>query len=98
MNNNLEQVQKIKYLGIIIDSKLNFREHIMHTASKCTKLIHALINVCKTQLGAKPRSIVHHIQRRNSTATVVRCAGMDRGTGERMQKKLYTTEYSALLT
>ena len=31
MNNKpLEQVQKIKYLGVIIDSKLNFREHIMH--------------------------------------------------------------------
>ena len=31
MNNKpLEQVQKIKYLGIIIDSKLNFREHIIY--------------------------------------------------------------------
>jgi predicted Mrr-cat superfamily restriction endonuclease len=31
MNNKpLEHAQKIKYLGIIIDSKLNFREHIMY--------------------------------------------------------------------
>jgi hypothetical protein len=29
-NKPLEQVQEIKYLGIIIDSKLNFREHIMY--------------------------------------------------------------------
>jgi hypothetical protein len=30
MNNNIiEQVQKMKYLGIIIDSKLNFSEHII---------------------------------------------------------------------
>jgi hypothetical protein len=43
MNNKLlEQVQKIKYLEIIMDSKLNFREHIMYISSKCTKLIHAL--------------------------------------------------------
>ena len=43
MNNKpLEQVQKIKYLGIIIDSKLHFREHIMYISRKCTKLIHAL--------------------------------------------------------
>jgi hypothetical protein len=43
MNNKiLEQVQKIKYLGIIIGSKLNFREHITYMSSKCTKLIHAL--------------------------------------------------------
>ena len=34
MNNIiLEQVQSIKYLGIIIDSKLNFRDHIMHISS-----------------------------------------------------------------
>jgi phosphoribosyl-AMP cyclohydrolase len=31
MNNNLlEQVKKIKYLRIIIDSKLNFREIVMY--------------------------------------------------------------------
>jgi hypothetical protein len=32
-NKRLEQVQKIRYLGIIIDSKINFREHILHTHS-----------------------------------------------------------------
>ena len=41
MNNKiLEQVKKIKYLGIIIYSKLNFREHIIHISIKCNKLIH----------------------------------------------------------
>ena len=29
-NKTLEQVQKIKYLGIIIDNKLNFRDQIIH--------------------------------------------------------------------
>jgi hypothetical protein len=44
MNNKpLEHVQKIKCLGVIIDSKLNFREHVMHTVIKCTKLIHDLL-------------------------------------------------------
>ena len=43
MNNKLlEQVQKIKYLGIITDSKLNCREHIIYISSKCTKLKHSL--------------------------------------------------------
>jgi hypothetical protein len=52
MNNKiLEQVQKIKYLGIIIDSKLNFREHIMYISSKCTKLIHALSRSAKQSWG-----------------------------------------------
>jgi hypothetical protein len=51
MNNKpLEEVQKIKYLGIIIDSKLNFREYIMYISRKCTKLIHALSKSAKQNL------------------------------------------------
>ena len=30
-NKRLEQVQKIRYLGITIDSKINFRDHIFYT-------------------------------------------------------------------
>ena len=41
-NKMLEQVQTIKYWGIIIDSELNFREHIIHISNKFNKLIHAL--------------------------------------------------------
>ena len=33
-NKPLEQVQIIKYLGIIIDGKLNLRGHIIYTAIK----------------------------------------------------------------
>jgi len=50
-NKMLEQVQTIKYLGIIIDSKLNFREHIIHISSKCNKLIHALSKSAKVSWG-----------------------------------------------
>ena len=42
LNKRLEQVQKIRYLGITIDSKINFRDHIIYTSQKCTQLIHAL--------------------------------------------------------
>ena len=41
-NKPLEQVNNIGYLGIILDSKLNFREHFMHITGKCSKLKHAL--------------------------------------------------------
>jgi RNA binding protein fox-1 len=52
MNNRIiGQGQKIKYLGIIIDSKLNFREHFIHISSKCTKLIHALSMSAKQNWG-----------------------------------------------
>jgi len=31
-NKPLEYVYNIKYLGIILDRKLNFKEHIIHTS------------------------------------------------------------------
>jgi hypothetical protein len=38
-NKPLEQVNTMKYLGIIIDNKFKFSEHIRYAAEKCTKLI-----------------------------------------------------------
>jgi hypothetical protein len=52
-NKPLEQVNKIKYLGIIIDIKLNFREHIIQTSRKCTTLIHTLAKSAKLSWGLK---------------------------------------------
>ena len=50
-NKTLEQVQRIKYLGLIIDSKLNFRDHIIHISRKCNKIIYALSNSAKQSWG-----------------------------------------------
>jgi len=50
-NKPLEQVKNIKYLGIVLDSKLNFREHIMHITGKCNKLIHELAKSAKLGWG-----------------------------------------------
>jgi hypothetical protein len=36
-NKSLLQVYSLKYLGIIFDSKLTFREHTNYMAEKCTK-------------------------------------------------------------
>jgi 5'(3')-deoxyribonucleotidase len=41
-SNHLEQVDKIKYLGKIIESKFKFNEHIKYITDRCTKLINAL--------------------------------------------------------
>ena len=41
-NKPLEQVNNIKYLGITLDSKLNFREYFIYITGNCNKLIHAL--------------------------------------------------------
>ena len=42
LNKPLEQVTTLKYLGIIIDDKFKFSQHISYAAEKCIKLIHSL--------------------------------------------------------
>jgi len=47
----LEQVNKIKYLGIIFDGKLLFREYINYMEEKCLKQIFALSRSAKVTWG-----------------------------------------------
>jgi hypothetical protein len=44
-------VPNLKYLGIILDSKLSFRDPITYTAEKCSKLIFALARSAKLNWG-----------------------------------------------
>ena len=50
-NKILEQVYKIKYLGIIFDSELLFREHTNYMEEKCVRLIFALSRSAKLTWG-----------------------------------------------
>jgi hypothetical protein len=47
----LTQVANLKYLGIIIDSKLTLREHINYIMEKCSKLIFAPSKSAKINWG-----------------------------------------------
>jgi hypothetical protein len=46
-NKILKQVNSIKYLGIIFDNKIIFRDHINYVEEKCTKLIFSLSKSAK---------------------------------------------------
>jgi hypothetical protein len=50
-NKLLEQVTTMKYLGIIIDDKFKFSQHISYAADKCTKLIHSSSKAAKVTWG-----------------------------------------------
>jgi len=43
-NKKLMQVTQIKYLGIIMDHKFRFNEHMTYAAERCKKLIHPSIH------------------------------------------------------
>jgi hypothetical protein len=87
-NDPLKQAQKIKHLGIIIDSKLNFREHIMYTASKCTILIHALSESAKHSLGLSYETL-YTKYKGAILPLLLYGAPVWRGTGEGMQQRVY---------
>jgi ribonuclease HI len=52
-NKILEQVNKIKYLGIIFDSKMTFKDHVNYIEEKCNKLIFTLSKSAKVTWGLK---------------------------------------------
>jgi hypothetical protein len=56
-NNHLEQVDKIKYLGIIIDSKFKLNEHIKYITDRCTKLINALSKSARISWGLRHEAL-----------------------------------------
>ena len=51
-NKILKQVKSIKYLGIIFDSKITFRDHVYNVEEKCIKLIFTLSKSAKLTWGA----------------------------------------------
>ena len=56
-NKILKQVNSIKYLGIIFDNKLTFRDHTNYMEEKCTKLIFSLSKSAKIQWGLKHKAM-----------------------------------------
>jgi hypothetical protein len=53
----LEQVTQLKYLGIILDQKFKFQEHIKYTAERCAKLTHTLSRAARLTWGVKYEAI-----------------------------------------
>ena len=56
-NKPLEQVTTMKYLGMIIDDKFKFSQHISYAADKCTKLIYSLSKSAKLSWGLKHEAL-----------------------------------------
>ena len=47
------QTGNIKYLGVIIDKRFNFKAHIEHVTAKCRKLLFALSKSAKINWGLR---------------------------------------------
>jgi hypothetical protein len=85
-NKLLAQVTTIKYLGIIIDDKFKFRQHLSYAADKCAKLIHSLSRSAKLSWGLKheaPKTIYNGAI---LPLLFIRRTGLDRGAEVRIQQ------------
>ena len=56
-NKPIAQVNRLKYLGIIYDNKLTFKENINYTANKRTKLIFSLSKAAKLNWGLNHKAL-----------------------------------------
>jgi hypothetical protein len=53
----IENVTQMKYLGIILDQKFKFYEHIKFAAERCTKLIYNLSQAARLKWGIRQEAI-----------------------------------------
>lgn len=50
----LEQVEKINYIGLVVDSKLTWDDHIDHVVSKAKQWIIQVEPICRNMVGCHP--------------------------------------------
>ena len=50
-NNPIQNVEEMKYLGIIIDHKFHWKRHISYISSKAEKLLRGFYSICKNSYG-----------------------------------------------
>lgn len=55
----IPSVESLKYLGIIIDSKLNLKEHIEYVKTKCTKKVNVIKLLSGKKWGADRTQLIH---------------------------------------
>ena len=75
-NKPLRQVKTMKYLGIIIDSKFIFREHITQATEKCRKIIFALSKSAKLNWGLGHKALKTLYTGGDSAAPLIRSTGL----------------------
>jgi len=60
INNQLVKIDnKAKFLGLVIDSKLNWNEHIKYLEEKCKKRLNLMRAVAGNTWGANKKSLLY---------------------------------------
>jgi len=76
-NKKLQQTDTINYLGITIDRRFNFNQHIDKITGKSIKIIHALSKSAKINWGLR-HDVLRIIQWGNTPYSIIQSTGMGR--------------------
>jgi ribonuclease HI len=74
ITHTIKPVTKFKYLGVILDSRLNFADHINHISGKATKVIWQLARAARHDWGFSPEIMRTLYQRCIEPITVYGCS------------------------
>ncbi|GFV64655.1 retrovirus-related Pol polyprotein from type-1 retrotransposable element R1 4 [Trichonephila clavipes] len=50
---SLDCVKELKYLGVVLDSKFCWKQHVLHLSKKCEKILLGLNKVARNSFGIK---------------------------------------------
>ncbi|GFW42359.1 retrovirus-related Pol polyprotein from type-1 retrotransposable element R1 4 [Trichonephila clavipes] len=50
---SLDCVKELKYLGVVLDSKFCWKQHVLHLSNKCEKILLGLNKVARNSFGIK---------------------------------------------
>jgi len=97
-NKKIQQEDTIKYLGITIDRRFTFNEHIENITGKCIKIIHALSKSAKINWGLRHDVLRIIYAGGNTTYPIIRSTDLDRMLGKKThchktQKSTETYKY-----
>ena len=57
-NIRIQKSETVKYLGLVFDSKLDWKAHIQQLKSKCNKALNLMRSVSSTEWGADQRTLM----------------------------------------
>ena len=91
----IEKVEKIKFLGLILDTKLKWKDHIEYICAKCEKIINILRSIAKVWWGAHPSNCIL-IYRSMIRSIMDYGSPIFANAGKYLLKKLDILQYKAL--
>ena len=58
-NKEIKYEKEFKFLGMIFDTQVTFKQHIIYVKIECNKMIGILRSICSQEWGGDQKTILH---------------------------------------